>query len=100
MWCLGLDRIRREVHLTARVEVTAGIVGEFGTNYPSKDGRRIDIIGKISVNDSVQLLGLSDQAWGSGLTFIFNLLDHVEGTGWKVPTIPIINGEGGSTNLT
>ena len=49
---------------------------------PCWNGRQIDIIGKISINDSVQFLILSDQAWGGGFPFIANLLAHVEATGW------------------
>ena len=50
LWCLGLDGICRKVHTKARVEVPSGTVGEFG----------IKIIGQLSVNNSVQFLGLSD----------------------------------------
>ena len=52
------------------------------TNYLAENGRLIDIIGQLSVNDSVQFLGLSDQSWGSGLLFIANLLAQVKYTGW------------------
>ena len=44
LWCLGLDNITQEVHLTERVEVGAGTVGEFTTNYLAENGRRIPII--------------------------------------------------------
>ena len=33
LWCLGLDGIGRKVCPTARVEATAGTIGEFVTNY-------------------------------------------------------------------
>ena len=42
----------------------------------------ITIIKQLSVNGSVQFLGLSDQAWGSGLPYIANLLPQVDATGW------------------
>ena len=45
------------------------------------NGRLTKIIGKISVNDSIQFLEFSDQAWGSGLPFIAKLLSRVESTG-------------------
>ena len=82
MWCLCLDGIYWGFHPTARVEVLSGIAGEFVTKYLAENGRRILIIGQLSVNDSVQFLGLYDQAWGSGLPFIANLLDHVGSTAW------------------
>ena len=81
-WCLCLDEIIREVHPTSRVEVTFGSVGEFVKNYLSENGRRINIIRKISSNNSVQTLGVPDQVRGSGLLFIINLLARVESTGW------------------
>ena len=59
---MGLDGISQKVHTTARVEVTTGTVGDFVVDYLAENGRRIQIIGKRFVNDSVQVLGLSDQA--------------------------------------
>ena len=82
LWCLGLGRIFWKFHPTARVEVPTGTAVEFVTDYLAGNGRRINIIRQLYVNDSVQFLGLSDQAWGSGLLFITNLLAHVESTGW------------------
>ena len=41
LWCLGLDGISREVHPTELVDVTAGTVGEFVTNYLSEVGFRL-----------------------------------------------------------
>ena len=51
-------------------------------DYLAENGCIIDIIGQLSVNDSVQFFGLSDQAWGSGFPFIFNVMACVGGTGW------------------
>ena len=65
MWCLGLERIIREVHPTARVEVPSGTVRDFVTNYLAENVRRIQIIGQLSVNESVQFLGVPDQGKGS-----------------------------------
>ena len=50
---LGLDVIIRKVRPTLQVEVPAGTVREFVTNYLAKNGRRIHIIGKIFINNSV-----------------------------------------------
>ena len=85
LWCLCLDRICRKVHSTAYVEVPAGTIRYFVTDYIAKNGRQIPIIGQLSVNGSVQFLGLTDQAWGSGFPFITNLLARVESTGWGSP---------------
>ena len=81
LWSLVLDGIYREVHPKARIEVPAGTVEEFVTNYLAENGRQIEIIGEIHINNSIQFLGFSDQAWGSGLPFISNLLAQVQATG-------------------
>ena len=67
VWSLGLDGIFRKVHPAARVEVVTGIVGEFTTDCLPENGRRILIIRQLSINDSVQFLGIPDFVWGSGL---------------------------------
>ena len=82
MWCLGLDYISREVHPTAQVEVTAGTVRNFVNDYLAENGRRIEIIGQLSVNNSVQFWGVPNQSVGIGLPFICNLLYRVEAIGW------------------
>ena len=82
LWCLGLNVISRKVHPTARVEVPDGSVRERVTNYLAKNRRQIEIIEKNYVNNSVQFMGLYNQAWGSGLLRISNLLVHVDSTGW------------------
>ena len=81
-WCLGLDRIFREVHPTAPVDILDGTVREFVTDYLAENGRPIVIIGELSANSSVKFWLLFDQAWGSGLPYIANLLAEVEATGW------------------
>ena len=82
LWCQDFDGIFREVRPTERVDILDGTVGYFVTNYLAENGCQIRIIGEISVNGSVQFLGLSNQAWGSGLLYIANLLAVVEATGW------------------
>ena len=82
LWFLGFDRIFPEVHPTAHIEIPAGILGEFVTDYISENGRWIAIIVQLFVNDSVQFLVLSEQAWGSGFPYIANLLDQVDTTVW------------------
>ena len=65
LWCMGFNGIIHEAHTTARVEVTAGTVREFMTDYLSENGGQIKIVGQLSVNNSAKCLSLSDQAWGS-----------------------------------
>ena len=81
-WCLVLDGIIREGYPTMQVEITAGTVGEFVTDYLAEDGCRIEIIGQLSVNDSIHFFGVLGQVGRIVLPFIFNLLDPVEATGW------------------
>ena len=81
LWCCSIDGICREVHLTARVDIPAGTVRYFVTEYLSENRWRNQIISKLLINGSVQFFGLS-QIWGSGLPYIFNIWAHVEATGW------------------
>ena len=78
----GFGLISRKVNHEVHVEVTSITIREFETNYLSENGRRIEIIGQISVKNSVQFLVLYDQSQGSGLLFICNLRTRVEATGW------------------
>ena len=82
LWCLGLENNSWEVHPTDRVEVISGTVGEFVTDYLAENVRIIQIIGQLSVNNSVQFLGFPDQGRGSGLPFVINMKALVEATGW------------------
>ena len=79
---LSLDNITGKVHRTSIVEVITGTVGEFWTDYLAENGRRIPIIGKLYVNNSVQFLVFPAQAWGCGLLILCNLNAHPEATGW------------------
>ena len=58
LWCLVLENITRKVYLAEQVEVGSETMGEFRTNYLTKNGRRILIIGNFSINGSVQFLGI------------------------------------------
>ena len=51
------------------------------TNYLAENGLRILIIGKLSINDSVQFLGIPDYGGGSELSFLRNLQDPSKVTG-------------------
>ena len=86
LWCLGLDNITREVHPTAQVEVVAGLVEDFTTNYLARKRRIILIIYQLYINGGVQFLGIPDFFGRSGLSFLLNLQAPAEPTCW-------INGE-------
>ena len=79
-----MESTSRKVHPTVQVEVTAGTVGEFLTDYLYENGHIIHIITNISVNDSVRFLGLTNQGGESVLPFICNLQIHVEAAGWGI----------------
>ena len=51
-------------------------------DYLAENGRIILIIGQLSINDSVQFLGVPNHSGGSGLPFICILKDLIEATGW------------------
>ena len=70
--CLSLDNITQEVHPKARVEVVAGTVGEFTTNYLYENRRRILIIGQLSINGIVKFLGIPGFSRRSGCCFFPN----------------------------
>ena len=64
LWCLGLDNISHILHPKAGVEVGSGTVGELTTNYLAENGLIISIIGKLSINGSVQFLGIPNFSGG------------------------------------
>ena len=89
IWCVDSNGITREVHPTAQVDVGAGVVGHFLSHYLAENGRRIPIIGQISINGSVKLLGIPSFYRTSGLMFTENLL---------VPHFTKCWGDGGTPN--
>ena len=78
----GSNRITCEVHPTARVYFGTGVVGQFLSNYLAEIGHRIPILEKISINGSVELLGIPDLYRTSGPIYNDNLLDPRDTTGW------------------
>ena len=89
IWCLGSDGVTHEVHPTAQIDVVAENFGEFTTQYLSGSGCIIPVIGQISINRSVKILGIPADAWGYGLLFIDNFQAQYNPTGW---------GHGGTSN--
>ena len=86
----GIDRICCEFHPTSRIEIPAGTVGEFFTEYLSENGQRNWIFGVLSINGSVQLIRISD-IWGSGLSYVSNT---------RAPEVTSGLGINGSANST
>ena len=82
IWCLGSDRITREVHPTEQIVVGVETVGQFTTQYFSENGRIIPVSRQTSVNISVELLGILADAWGCGFQFLENALVVTVPRGW------------------
>ena len=81
LWCWDIYRICREVHPTARVDLLAGTVRQFFTEFLFKNGRRNWIIVEFSINGSVKFIRFSE-IWGSILLYIPNIMAQVEAIGW------------------
>ena len=76
VWAFGSNGVTREVHPTAQLDVGTGVVGYFVTNYLTESGRRIPILGRISMNGSVEWLGVPDFHRTNGPACTDNLLAH------------------------
>ena len=71
-----------EVHPTAQVYFGDGGVGQFLSDYLTKNRRRIPITGRISINGSVKILGIPNFRRTSGPMYTNNLQDTHDTTGW------------------
>ena len=60
VWDFVSDGITHEVHSTAQVDAGNLAVGEFSSDYLNESGRRILILGRISINGSVEWLGVTE----------------------------------------
>ena len=87
--CFDSDRITPAVHPTTKVDVGAGVVGQFSSNYLTENRRRIPILGQIPINGSVKLLVIPEFHRTSGPMYTENILDPYYTTGW---------GDGGTSN--
>ena len=74
VWDFVSGDVTCEVHPTAQVDVDAGAVGAFTSDYPTESGRRVPIIGQISINRGVEYLGIPDFHRTSGLFWDAHLL--------------------------
>ena len=57
-----------------QVDVGTGVVGEFSSDHLTESGRRIPILGQISMNESVEYLGVPDFHRTDGPFWASNLL--------------------------
>ena len=74
VWTFGEDGVTREVHPTAQVDVGAGFVGEFVTNYLTPSLRRIRMFGLNSINGGIQWLGVPAPLRTDGTSWNDNIL--------------------------
>ena len=58
VWDFGSNGITHDVHPTAQVDVSAGVVGHLLSDYLTENGRIILILSKISINGSIEYLGI------------------------------------------
>ena len=58
VWTFGEDGVTREVHPIARVDVGAGFVGKFATNYLNTTWHRLPMFRRNDINGSVKWLGV------------------------------------------
>ena len=78
--CLGSNGITSEFHPTARVDFVNGVVGKLLSNHLALNGHRIPILGHISINGSVEILGIPN--FSSQPMFTENLLAPHYTTVW------------------
>ena len=83
VWCFGSNGTTREFHPTAQVDVGAGVVGHFSSDYLTSNGRIIPIIGQVSINGSVEYLGIPDFQRTGGPMWVDNLLDTFYNRGYS-----------------
>ena len=97
VWNFGEDSVIPEVHLTACIDVGA-LVGEcFAINYCSLTWHRIPMLGRNSINGSVELLGVPNFLRTDGPPWTLNILAPYDNLGDRVSsTIPNLgNASGG-----
>ena len=75
VWDFGDDVITCEVRPTAQVDVGAGVVGQFLSNYFTENGHIIPILSQKFINGSVECLGITKFHRNGGLFWDDNLLD-------------------------
>ena len=73
-WTFAEDGFTREVHPTARIDVSAGFIVNFSTNYLTPCWRRIPIFGRDFINGRFKWLGVPDFLRKYGPPWTLNLL--------------------------
>ena len=66
-----------------QIDVRAGTVGQFMTQYLDENGLTIPVIGQISISRSVKLSGIPADAWGGVFLFIQIGQDPTVPSGWE-----------------
>ena len=79
---LGEDGVTPNIHPTARVDVDAGVVCKFATNYLTENGFMTSIFCKKSINGSFEFLGIPDPLRTNRPYWIDNILVPI--TAWGV----------------
>ena len=74
VWDFSFNAITLEVHLTEQVDFGTGVVGGFTSDYLTESGRRFLILGQISINVSVEYLGIPNFHRIGGPFWASNLL--------------------------
>ena len=74
VWAFGFDGVTHEVHPKEQVDVGTGFVGDFLSCCLTESGRRIPILGRISIHGSVEWLGVPNFHRTSGPFWAPNIL--------------------------
>ena len=82
IWYLNSDGVTPEFHPTAQSDVGAWTMGKFLTNYLAENGRKILILGQISINGSVKMLSSPYFHITNGPNIIENIWSTHDATDW------------------
>ena len=74
VWILGEDGVTPEVHPTAQVDIDAGVVCKFATNYLNENGFETSIFCKKIMNGSFEFISIPDPLRTKVTYWINNLL--------------------------
>ena len=82
IWSIGSDGVTCEVHTTVQLDVGSATVGQFLADYLSENAHRIPFLAQISINGSVNFLGIPNFHRTSEPMFIDNIQAPHDNTGW------------------
>ena len=81
VWNLGEDSVTPKVHCIAKVDINAGFVCKFSTNYLTENGFKTSIFFKNSINGIFEFLGVPDPLRTNGPYWIDNILVPIKSWG-------------------